>query len=95
VNTYPRGSVIELAATFRDDQGNALDPTTVTFTTRDPNGNLATYQYPSATNISHNGTGVFVCTFVAGTTGQWYWRAQSTGIGQAADEGEFYVTGRL
>jgi hypothetical protein len=95
VNTYPRGSVVELTATFRDDQGNVLDPTSVTFTTRDPNGNTSTYQYPSSTSVTKSAVGVYVCTFVAGSTGQWYWRAESGGIGQAADEGEFYVTGRL
>lgn len=84
-NTYDVGDLIRLTATFTDANGDAVDPTTVSFSIRDPSGNLATVTYAAA-DITKSGTGVYFYDLSIDEVGYWVWRAVGTGAGEAAGE---------
>lgn len=86
-NTYSIGDLIQLTATFTTvATGANINPTTVTFTIRKPDG---TQTSPSVTNPS---TGVYQTQVSIDQPGTWRWRAVGTGAAQAAMDSAFQVT---
>lgn len=65
---YYEGDTITLQATFRDIAGDLVDPSTVTLTVEDPDGNQTT---PSTTNPS---VGVYEAQVDLDLAGWWSYR---------------------
>lgn len=87
-NTYTVGDQATLTASFIDITGASIDPTTVTFSVRRPDGTTVT---PTVVHVS---TGIYQATQVLNTPGVWKWKAIGTGTAVAAsrpDDGNFRV----
>lgn len=81
------GDVVRIQATFRDIDGVARDPTTVTLRVRKPSGTVTT---PA---VSHPtpGSGVYYADVSLDEAGVWRYEWTTTGNPTVAEGGEFYV----
>lgn len=83
---YAIGDLVQITATFTALASKApVNPTTVTFTVRKPDGTVSN---PAA---SSSATGVFTAQLPIDQSGTWRWRAVGTGAAQAAEESDFLV----
>lgn len=88
----PFGALVRLTASFRDDAGDPVDPTTVTAKTKDPNGVVLTYGYlTSPADIVRDELGEYHVDVVADEVGTWTYKWIGTGAGQAVAAAEFKV----
>lgn len=91
VNRYDVGDVVKLTASFVDDAGDPVDPTTVSLYIQDPSGNVATETYNPG-NITRVSEGNYRYDLAIDEHGSWLWRWESTGTGQAGGESELVVS---
>lgn len=95
MSDYIEGQLVRLSASFEDAAGNAADPSSVTFRHRPVSvtGSTATtHTYPSeGTEIVRDSTGEYHIDVSMDDPGTHYWRWESTGDAQAADQGELRV----
>ena len=89
VNNYDVGDSIRLKAWFTVT-GTYTDPDIVTFSVRNPSGNIDTYNFTSGT-VSKEADGKFLVDIFVNESGQWWYEAFGTGTALAADEGYFLV----
>lgn len=87
------GDTARLKATFTDIDNNPLDPSTVTFIIVDGAGSQTTYVYGTDSEVVKSGTGVYYVDWLVAVHGVHNWRFESSGTGQAAQEGIFTATG--
>lgn len=89
---YVNGKAI-VDAEFRNPaNANALvDPTTVRFAAKDPNGTIEIYVYGTDSEVVKDAVGQYHCEIDLTAAGTWYWRAYSSGNYQGATEGSFEV----
>lgn len=85
INSYVRGVLVRASATFANAAGTAVDPTTVTFRVRAPNGTITT---PSVVKDS---VGNYHVDVDANAEGTWHFRWEGAGANQGAAEGQFTV----
>ena len=85
------GDLERVQGTFRNSSGTLIDPTTVTFKARNPAGTITTYVYGTDSQVVKDSTGVYHVDWSLSSAGKWYFRIESTGTGQAADEEEVLV----
>lgn len=90
-NSYDLGDLVRISGVFKDAAGEAIDPTSVSFRLRDPAGTVTTYVYGVAAELVKDSTGNYHIDVGASASGTWRYRWQSTGTGQAAEEGAFVV----
>jgi hypothetical protein len=91
-NTYDVGDEVKLKGEFTDDDGNAQDPTTVTFAFLAPSASSATeYVYGTDAEVVKESTGVYYVNLGVTEAGTWRWRFYSTGTGKSAGESYFYA----
>lgn len=91
MTTYDKGDLVRVSAAFATSAGVATDPTTVKFSFTDPAGTTTTYTYSTDVQLVKDSTGNYHVDIDASSTGNWLYRFFSTGTGQAAAEGEFFV----
>jgi uncharacterized protein YfaS (alpha-2-macroglobulin family) len=84
------GDAVTCEAVFKKN-GVELDPTTVTFKVENPSGVQTIYVYGTNVELIRDSTGVYHVDVNANTVGTWLYRFESTGTGQAAQEGTFRV----
>lgn len=89
-NTYDLGGAVTCEAKFKKT-GVLLDPTTVTFKVKNPLGVETTYVYNTDVQLIKDSTGIYHIDINANLVGTWFYRFESTGTGQAAQEGSFRV----
>lgn len=82
---YHPGNVARLTASFTDMTGQAVDPTTVTFIVRKPDGTTDT---PAPTK---DAVGVYHVDETIDSAGEWLWRATGTGAAAASADSSFTV----
>ena len=82
--TYDKGDLLRATGTFRDLNDALVDPTTVTFKAKKPDGTVTTRTYP--TNVTKESVGVYYTDWDIDTSGTWSLRVESTGTAQAAEE---------
>ena len=88
--TFDIGDLVRLKAAFTDaESGAAIDPDTVAFRVREPDGTLTDYAYPA--EVTKTAVGAYQVDVDADQAGSWRWRVFSTGNGQAAEEDGFTV----
>ena len=77
---------------FTDEDGDAVNPTTVTIRTMDPTGAEETYVYGTDSEVQRESTGNYLADITPDSAGRWYYRWQTTGTGTTtAMEGSFLV----
>lgn len=85
-------TTLRLEVVFTDEDGNAVDPDTVTFSTYTPNGTLTSYVYGTDAEVGKSATGSYYADIVPDESGRWHFRWVTTGTGTAlATEGNFVV----
>lgn len=89
--TFYKGSLVHLAATFATAAGAAIDPTVVKFQYKKPAGTALTLTYGTDAALQKSATGAYYVDLDADTVGTWYFKWYSTGTGQAAVESSFVV----
>jgi hypothetical protein len=88
---YPE-TTLRLTVSFTDENGNAVDPTTVTFSSSSPGGTLTSYVYDTDDEVGKASTGNYYADIVPDESGRWHFRWKTTGSGTAiATEGDFIV----
>lgn len=90
-NTYDKGDLVRNTGTWTDAAGAAVDPTTVVFKYTDPGGVTMTLTYSTDPEVVRSSTGIYYVDVSIDEVGRWITRWESTGTGQAAGEGEFYI----
>jgi hypothetical protein len=90
-NTYDKGDLVRLTATFTVSSA-VTDPTTITLKVQDPSGNEATYTYALA-QVTKVSTGVYRYDLTIDEAGYWTWRWAGTGTVVAASESYLLVRG--
>jgi hypothetical protein len=75
---YP-GSPIRITATFTDEDGVAVDPTTIKIRTFDPEGYEKNYTFNTDSNVGRTGTGAYYADITPDKFGLWRTRWQTTG----------------
>lgn len=91
MTTYDKGDLVRVSGMFADSAGVATDPTVVKFSFTNPAGTTTTYTYPTDVQLVKDSTGNYHVDIDASSSGTWLYRFYSTGTGQAAAEGEFFV----
>ena len=87
--TYNLGQVANISASFNDNTGTPIDPTTVSLDITTPDGVTTTYAYPA--NIGKVSTGLYQLLYPTTQYGNYGIRWYSTGVGQTAFTDSFYV----
>jgi len=90
VNTYDIGQAVRCDVLFQTTAGVDTDPTTVTFTIRDPSGNETTYTYPPAGTIVRDAAGDYHADITIDEAGLWYYSWAGSGVLIARSEHGFY-----
>jgi hypothetical protein len=85
------GDAARCRATFLDDAGNPVDPSTVQFQVKDPSANIDDFVYGVDPEVVKDGTGLYLVDVPLDEAGIWYYRWSCTGDVQAAEEDQFTV----
>ena len=93
VNIYTKGQLVRVKATFTDTQAGGVpaDPSVVRAKYIDPAGNITSLLYGTDTALVREDTGVYHVDIDANLNGDWFYRFESSGTGQAANESYFSV----
>lgn len=89
--TYDKGDLVRAAAAFTTTAGAATDPSAVFAKYTTPAGTVTTLTYGVDAALVKDSTGNYHVDIDASSVGTWTYRFYSTGTGQAAAEGEFFV----
>jgi uncharacterized protein YfaS (alpha-2-macroglobulin family) len=89
INVHQKGDLVRISGTFRDLAGAAIDPGTVALKVAKPSG-ATTYTFALGTVIKDSVGNYHVDVSIT-EAGQWSYRWESTGAGQAAEQGQFTV----
>lgn len=89
--SYDKGDLVRCIGTFKDLDGAALDPTSVTFKLENPSGAVTTYVYGIDAQLVKTATGIYRVDVDASSPGRYWYKFYSTGTGQAAEEKDFAV----
>jgi hypothetical protein len=100
MGVYQSGNVVLVDETFYvetipGDFSTAVptDPTTVTFSVRDPSNVVVAYIWGVDGEVANPSVGRYVLTLAAATeAGDWFYRCAGTGTVQAASEGGFTIS---
>ena len=90
-NVHDLGDLVRVSGSFTDEGGSAADPSAVFCAVRDPSGNVTTYEYGQDAELVKDDTGEYHVDVDTDEAGMWFYRWYSTGSGQAAEEGRFWV----
>lgn len=91
MTTYDKGDLVRATGTFTTSAGAATDPTAVFVKYTNPSGSITTLTYGTDAALVKDSTGVYHVDIDANAVGAWTYRFYSTGTGQAAAEGDFFV----
>jgi len=92
VNEYDKGDQIKIVGTFTNAAGELVDPTSVFFSYRTPNGDITVWEYTVDADVVRSSAGIYyVLLDLDSEVGEWYYRWYSTGTGKAAKRHKFIV----
>jgi len=81
----------KLQATFKDVNGVAQDPTTVTFNMVEPDGAATPYVYGTDAELVRESAGVYYVNWSITQPGRHTWSMKGTGLVAQEEEHEFYA----
>ncbi|MGD9879036.1 MAG: hypothetical protein AB7E70_20935 [Hyphomicrobiaceae bacterium] len=92
-NIYDKGDLVKLSTSpaFKDADGEAADPTAVTFRIMEPDGTETTYVYGTDAELVKAGTGDYYVHWTCAKEGRHSYRFEGTGTVTAAGEQVFDV----
>lgn len=85
MNTYTVGQLVHVSSAFKNVEGTLLDPTTVALRVRKPSGTTLT------PGVTRDSAGQYHADVEVDVPGGWTYYWYSTGSGETAGNGEFYV----
>mgnify|MGYP001557957144 CR=1 FL=1 len=86
------GSPVRVGAHFEDDDGDDIDPTTITFTLRSPQRVETSYVYGTDEEITKSSEGDYFAEVTPDEGGRWLYAWSSTGTNRTIRfEGSFIV----
>lgn len=91
IKLFWKGAVVRVSAAFADADGQPVDPNTVQLEYRVGSGDVTRWVHGTDSELVKDDVGEYHADIPAATPGRYYWRWESTGTGQAAEEGEFEV----
>jgi hypothetical protein len=89
--TYNQGQRVRLTAHFTNDEGADADPNVIRLKVKDPTGTVTEYVYPAAPVVKDD-TGNYHADIVPNLAGDWYYRWESEGVPQVAEDSQFMVS---
>lgn len=90
---FPKGSLVRLTASFTNAIGDPIDPDVVSARVRTPGGVVTEHTFgDSPGDIATDGVGEYHLDVIATQAGEWWFRFESSGNGQAANEHKFTVS---
>lgn len=89
MGTTDIGDKPRLKATITDINGDAADPSTVTFEMTEPDGTTTTYVYGTDPQVSKESTGIYYVDWPITQQGVHYYRFTGSGNVVAAEESSF------
>jgi len=92
IKVYQEGDLVRCSGNFKNTAGADIDPTTVRFKFTKPSGLTTTYLYGTDAQLVRDSLGNFHVDLSADEPGEWRYRWESTGTGQAAEDHEFTVS---
>lgn len=96
VKCFPWGSLVRLTAEFtRPGSPPEVDPDSVTVRTYSPNLDFDEKVYGTNIEVVRDDVGQYHYDVNASEPGDWIYRWEGTGAGQAAAEGKFKVAGSI
>jgi len=90
-NSYNKGNIIRVSGNFKDSVGVNVDPAIVNFKFKKPDQTITTYVYLTDSQLIKDSVGNYHVDLSIDLEGEWRYRFESTGVGQAAGEGQFPV----
>ena len=90
-DVFQKGAVVLFEASFTNVAGVLVDPSAVTFKLKNPAGVITSYVYGTDDEVVKAAVGKYSAELPIDAVGPWYWRWESTGEGQGAEEGEIRV----
>lgn len=85
-------TTVRVPVNYQNDQGENIDPDTITFRLIGPDGDVVTKVYGTDAEIAKTGTGDYYIDVMPDVAGRWHYRWDSTGTNMAsAVEGNFVV----
>lgn len=91
-NHFDVGTLVRVSGVFKDASAALLDPTTVKFKWKRPDtGALTIYTYLTDVQLVRDSSGTYHVDLSADVQGEWLYRWESTGTGQAAVDSAFIV----
>lgn len=94
MTTYDLGDKPEFRTTITDYDDSATDPDTVTFTIKDPSGNIESYVYGDDAEVVQVSTGIYYVRYEVDEVGAWYYEWNGSGTLDVAEQGSFDVRKR-
>jgi hypothetical protein len=93
MQSYDVGDSIRLSAVFYDEDGDAVDPTTITLKVKDLVPATTSYVYGVDAEVIKDRVGHYHADLVitGAGDGYWYFRYEGTGTAVAAEEMKFKV----
>lgn len=92
MTSYDIGDVVRLSATFADMDGVATDPDTVTIQYRIYGQASTSLVYGTDAEVIKDGVGMYHTDVVLTSRGSYWYRWESTGAAQAAEQSSFSVS---
>lgn len=86
---YEINNVVRTSASFINS-GSLMDPTTIEYSVKRPNGTITIYPSTCATLV-HEGTGLYHVDLTVDLSGTWYYRFSGSGAATGANEELFNV----
>lgn len=87
---YDTGDLVRITGTFKDLNGNFIDPSAIFFKYKNPLNVITTYTY-GVSNITRASIGIYFVDIPLPLAGTYNYRFYSTGTGQAAKESSLVV----
>ena len=88
---YEQDSLLRFRATFRNNDAELADPTTITLRHTEPGVAAVNYVYGTDAEVVRESLGIFHVDYVADIVGEHKWRWLGTGAVQIAIKGGFII----
>lgn len=85
------GDVVVISVNIKNLSNNDIDPTTLTFRLKNPNGAVIQYVYGTDAELVKDSTGNYHVDYTTVRRGIHHYRFFSTGVGEGAVESTFEV----
>lgn len=92
--TYDKGDLVILTASWQNEAGAYVDPTTITLKIQDPTGSTTSYAYGSST-MTKTATGRYRYEYQPTAQGKYSYRWEGTGTATATGQSGFFCEDRL